>query len=512
MKLGEKLKANAKYVVLALAVALVAFGVGRCSVGDPEDDEVEDAEEAATEYTCPMHPEVRQPEMGTCPICHMDLVPADEVDGEGDSPGIHLDDYQARLAGVATTRVEEGVVTDELKVFGRVEVDEEAEVDISAWAGGRIEQLDVSASGERVQRGQRLARIYSPKLYSAQRSLVQAVENMEDAEASESQRRVEAARSSVRAARTELRLLGVDERQIDEIEETKQARETIDVFATATGTIQQRHVSAGDYVDEGERILSLAPLDTVWGQLEIYERDLRHVSVGTPVVVDVPALGEEIETRIEFISPDVGERRVARARVVLDNQEGTLKPGMYLNAGVEVSVEGEETLAVPRSAVLWTGHRSLVYLKDDEHDPPAYVPQPVKLGPRMGDRFVIEEGLSAGDVVVKRGAFRIDAELQLVSGPSMTSAVHDAGKMPLTEDETVDVPPEGVEFDPPIEQEQLPKDRELWFCDMGTVEWAQAEEGDGECPICGMDLTHREAKIEGDDGGDQQQEDHDHAH
>ncbi len=481
------------------ALVVVAFVIGRCTVGEEEgDEEAGQEEEEVSEWTCPMHPEIRQPEFGTCPICHMDLVPADAADGDSDIPSVQLSEGAARLAEVQNTRVETGPVTDELRAFGRVEVDEGAEVDIAAWTGGRIERLEISARGEEVRRGQLLARIYSPELYSSQRSLVQAVRNLERAKESESERRMRAAQASIDSARTELRLLGVDERQIDRIQETKQARETVDIYATASGTIRQRYVQSGDYVSTGDRILSLAPLDTVWGQLEIYERDLSRVSEGTPVRVEVPGLdGEEFEGRIEFISPEVDSRkRVAFARVVLPNEEGRLKPGMYLQGYVEIGADGQDTVSVPRSSVLWTGQRSLVYLYDDEQlDPPGYIAQPVKLGPRFGDRYVIEEGLEGGEVIAKRGVFRIDSELQLRGGPSMMSTVHAEGTMPLTPEEIVDVPPEGVEFNPPIDPEQLPADKELWYCDMGTVEWAQAEEGDGQCPVCGMNLTHREPQV-----------------
>ena len=486
------------------SLILVAFAIGRVTVGDPGDEEVteEEAQDVST-WTCPMHPQIQEPEFGTCPICHMDLVPADEAAD---------DDGAVELATARHTEVEVGRVTSELDVFGRIEVDEETEVDIAAWTGGRIERLEVSARGERVERGQLLARVYSPELYAAQRTLVQAVRSKQNAEETGSDRRVRAARSSIEAARTELRLLGVDTRQIDEIEESMQPRETVDIFATASGTIRQRHVQSGDYVAEGDTILSLAPLDTVWGQLEIYERDLQRVAEGMPVEVRVPALdGEKLEGRIDFISPEIdGSRRVAHARVVLPNPEGRLKPGMYLDGAIEISVEGDDILSVPRSAVLWTGHRSLVYLYDDDRERPGYLPQPVELGPRMGERYIIDEGLSAGDRVAERGAFRIDSELQLRGGASMMSTAHADEVLPVSDDETVDVPTEGVEFDPPIDPEQLPKDRDLWYCDMGTVEWAQGEEGDGECPVCGMDLTHREA--EGNDEGDPQDHDHDHDH
>ena len=110
----------------------------------------------------------------------------------------------------------------------------------------------------------------------------------------------------------------------------------------------------------------------------------------------------------------------------------------------------------------------------------------------MGDRYVIRGGLSEGDEVAVRSAFRIDSELQIRGGPTMMSAMHDEGVMPLLEGEPVDVPEEGIEFDPPIDPERLPEG--VWFCDMGTTHWAQPEKGEDQCPVCGMRLTEKVAE------------------
>ena len=498
-------------IILAIVVAFVAFGVGRWTAGgddgddDPGAHEHDGEGEEETTWTCPMHPQIQQDSFGTCPICHMDLVPMGEAGGDDEVPVVRLSEGARAMARVQHSTVEAGTVAGELDVFGTVAVDEQAEVDLSAWVGGRIERLLVSARGEEVSRGQLLARVYSPELLSAQRTLLRAIEMLEEARQADSERRLRAAQSSVDAARMELRLLGMDSRQVAQIEESGQARETVDIYATASGTVQARNVAEGDYVSTGDTILSLAALDTVWGQLEIYERDLRRVEVGAPVSIVVPALdGEELEGRITFISPEVDRRRrVALARVVLSNEEGHLRPGMYLRAKIETVVDDEEALSVPKSAVLWTGQRSLVYRYDTSLEPPGYVPQPVELGPAIGDRYIIREGLSQGDEVASRGAFRIDSELQITGGPSMMSTIHDQGAMPLSSDEIAEVPEEGVEFDPPIDPEQLPEG--VWYCDMGTTHWAQPEKGDDQCPICNMRLTEKE-------GGGQADHDHDHAH
>ncbi len=495
------------------AIVVVAFFVGRaCSPGVvAEGDGHNHAEEAgvAKEYVCPMHPQVRQSEPGTCPICFMDLVPVEGSAG-GDVPGVSLSPGAKKLARLQTVKAEAVELSRSVAVYGRVEVNETAEVDLTAWAGGRIDKLYVQAVGEKVKKGQRLARIYSPDLLAAQQTLVQAARNLESAKESGSEARGRAAQGALDAARTELRLLGMSGGQLDAVMKGGKAQEFVDIFATAAGTVRERAVSQGDWVQPGGRVLSLMALDTVWVQLDVYERDLHVVQVGQTVQVSIPALSEEaIEGRIAFIDPVIdAQKRVARARVVLKNGDARLRPGMFVTGSIEAPLlEGAALpLSVPATAVLWTGKRSLIYRVETHDGEPVYVPVAVVLGARVGDRIVIEEGLEAGDEVVTNGAFRLDASLQIRGGPTMMGTGTDAAAVdghgahaghgngePLPK---VEVTVEGGEFAPPVQAEQLPGD--VWYCDMGTVHYARGEEGDGTCPLCKMALKHKPADAGGD--------------
>ena len=503
-----------------VAVVIAAFLLGRaCATGTAAVDEHaghEHADEgAASEYVCPMHPQVRQSEPGTCPICFMDLVPVESGSAGGDVPGVSLTPGAKALARVQTSKAEAVEMARSVRVYGRVEVNETAEVDLTAWAGGRIERLYVQAVGEKVKKGQRLARIYSPDLLAAQQTLVQAARNLESAQESGSEMRARAAQAGLEAARTELRLLGMSRNQIEAVLKKRKAQEFVDIFATSAGTVRERVVSQGDWVQPGGRVLSLMALDTVWVQLDVYERDLHFVQVGQTVRLSIPALSQEAaEGEIAFIDPVIdAQKRVARARVVLKNADAQLRPGMFVTASIEAPVlDGDHLpLSVPATSVLWTGTRSLVYRVEEHDGEPVYVPAPVVLGARVGERFVIKEGLSAGDEVVTNGAFRVDASLQIRGGPTMMStemadpsghANHAPGE-PLPK---VEVSAEGAEFDPPVQAEQLPDD--VWYCDMGTVHYARGEEGDGTCPLCNMKLKHKPAG--GDD--DSERDGGEHAH
>ena len=504
--------------VLAVGM-LVAFGIGRWTGGGGGDaassEKSAGTEEEPQQYTCPMHPEVRSDDPNdTCPICGMDLVEVKEGQkgaGESSIPSINLPKDALKVAKVRTDFVERRRLSREIETYGRVEVAEEAETDLTSWVRGRIEHLDIRATGQKVRRGQRIARLYSPKLESVQKELLQALKTAERAKGQaegSSSARVRSARAAVEAARARLRVLGMKTRQIDAIVEERKVRDVVDVYAETGGTVKMRHAFEGDWVDVGDSIASLHGLDTVWVQLEVYEEDLPFIEEGTPVQVSVPARpGVDIQGRIDFIDPVVDPTDgTAEARVVVSNADGNLPPGTDVRGRVTAAIEGEPPpLSVPETAILWTGPRSVVYRYDRRMDPPSFVPQEVVLGPTAGDRRVIRKGLEKGDEVAVNGAFQLDAELQIRGEPSMMTGLPPSQQV-LPD---VEVPEGGKEFKPPISPDQVPEGH--WYCPMDTVHWVQPDEAE-ECPVCGMFLEQKKSEEGATKDGEQMSghEGHDH--
>jgi len=435
---------------LTLAVILLlgygAYGVGRwvergtehhhVPTGAAETDEahseIEDEVEepsASTEYVCPMHPQIRQDHMGDCPICFMALVAIDSSAGDSGLPVVRMSETARALAGVRTEPARRDAARSGLEVFGRVMVDESSRSEIAAWIAGRVERLYVDTTGARVRRGQRLVRIYSPDLLVAQQTLLHAHAMRERALESGQASRVQTADAAYRAAHSSLRLLGIQEDQIDAIVASGVASETIDIRSTGAGTVIERRVTEGDYVMVGSPLLSVANLDRVWVQVEVFERDLSRLAVGQTVRIRAEgARGRVLEGTIAFIDPVLDRsRRVATARVEVENRDGVLMPDMYVEAVIDTTDGVADTrppIMVPASAVLWTGSRSLVYVMDAMENPPIFDPVEVVLGPRVGDRYVIESGLWDGEQVVVSGAFRIDATLQIRGGRSLMNRPH----------------------------------------------------------------------------------------
>lgn len=414
------MKRKTLFFIFAGAAALLLAGIWIGRTTGPEmvhagasDEHVHEA--AETVWTCSMHPQVRQPGPGQCPICGMDLIPAasgaaDEV--EGDPPRLVLSERAAALIEVRTWPVERREIEREIRLAGMVGFDERRVGTISARFPGRLEQLHVNFTGAYVKRGEPMAEIYSPTLISAQEELLQAG-RMQDPES-----------ALLSAARDRLRLLGLSDEQIGEIEENGKVLDRITISSPLSGIVTERLASEGSYVETGQAIYSVVDLSELWVNLEAYESDLTWLSVGQSVTfVTQTRPGERLDGTIAFIDPVVNESsRTANIRVDLEEPKEWLKPGMFVRGIVyaELGDEGEDPpLVIPATAPLITGERAIVYVKVPDTDAPAFEAREIVLGPKTRDHYVVADGLREGDLVVTRGSFQIDSELQIRGRPSM---------------------------------------------------------------------------------------------
>lgn len=364
-----------------------------------------------TIWTCSMHPQIRSGEPGKCPICGMDLIPLESADVGENPNALEMSEYAMKLANVQTQKVGTGTEERELRLNGKVTIDERNAYTQSTHVPGRIEKLLVNFTGEEVQRGQALAVVYSPELITAQEELLQAY----------------AIRNSqpelFEAAKQKLRNWRIGENQINRILETGKATDRFTITADVGGVVTEKLVELGDYVDRGMSLYQIADLSQVWVLFDLYERTIGMVEKGDEVEFTVASLpGETFEGTIDFIDPLLdSQTRVATARVEISNRNNKLKPGMFVTGVITASGSGsfQEGLTVPKSAVLWTGKRSVVYVNQGMTSNPSFVMREVVLGKPLGDFYVVKEGLSVGDDVVVNGTFTVDAAAQLAGKPSM---------------------------------------------------------------------------------------------
>lgn len=361
-------------------------------------------------WTCSMHPQIMQPESGDCPICGMDLIPA-----ENNSVGLSADQFRLSENAMALANIQTSIVgagsnnETSINLSGKITENEEQNVIQVSYFSGRIERLFINSTGEKVNKGQLLAEIYSPELFAAQQELITtaSIKNTQP--------------ELYKAVRNKLKLLKISEKQINQIENTEKIITDFPIYATVSGTVSEKLIAQGATVKQGEAILKIANLNTVWANFDVYENQIDLFKKGQDVVVTTNANpNKKIESKIDFIDPILNkETRTLKLRVVLENKDGFLKPGMFAEASIKKSENNiNETLSIPASAVLWTGKRSVVYLKTAKVEP-VFEMQQITLGNKIGDSYQVLEGLHNGDEIVTNGTFTVDAAAQLQGKKSM---------------------------------------------------------------------------------------------
>ncbi len=365
----------------------------------------------STIWTCAMHPQIRMSEPGKCPICGMELIPlAQNSTSSIDPDAIHLSKEAAQLANVLTSVVSKQKPVKEVRLYGKVQADERLLQSQVAHVPGRIERLAVNFTGEAVVKGQVLAQIYSPELITAQQELLEASKTKQSQPA------------LYEAAKEKLRQWKLTDTQISTIEESGIAQNTIEVVSNTNGIVTARRVNTGDYVSQGTVLFYIADLSKVWVMFDAYESDLQFLRKGEKISFTLQSLpGTKFTGNIVFIDPVIDPvTRVAKVRVETGNQSGKLKPEMFAT-GIAFSSLDEYSgnFVIPRSAVLWTGKRSVVYVKEPGTDEPAFKIREIELGPMLGESYVVMNGLSGGEEIVTSGTFSVDAAAQLEGKPSM---------------------------------------------------------------------------------------------
>ena len=409
-------------IVIYIGILVVGVLLGWLLFGGSSNEEIDhnhDAVAATNQiWTCSMHPQIMQPEPGDCPICGMDLIPA-----ESGSDGLMADQFKLTenamaLANIQTTVVGKGNVEgNTIKLSGKIAENEEANAVQVSYFAGRIERLNVSFTGEEVRKGQLLATIYSPELYAAQQELITAASLKESQPA------------LYKAVRNKLKLWKLSENQINQIEETGKVKENFPVYATVSGTVTEKLVEQGDYIKQGQPLLKIANLNTVWGNFDVYENQIDRFKKGQEVMITTNAYpNKEFKGKVDFIDPVLNTKtRTVTLRVVLSNKDDVFKPGMFVTANIEGSTaKNDEVLSIPASSVLWTGERSVVYLKTNP-DQPIFEMREIKLGNQIGNEYEVVEGLFVGNEIVTNGTFTVDAAAQLQGKKSMMNK--DGGKV-----------------------------------------------------------------------------------
>jgi len=444
------------------AIIAVAMGLGWALRGCGREPATETgataAQEVGREWTCSMHPQIRQPKPGQCPLCGMDLVPVATRSprSEGGERELVLSPAARKLAEVETAVVERKFVSSEIRMVGKIAYDETRVRDVALLTEGQVTRLFVNYVGVPVKKGEHLAEVYSPEVLAASKELLVARQGG----------------VPVEAVRRKLQLLGVSDEQIDRLLESGQPAHSFTLYSPIDGVLTEMGTYEGGWLDRGEKLGRIADNQTVWALLDAYESDIGFIHYGQPVSLTVEALpGRTFTGFVAFIPPELNENtRAIRVRLNVPNPAGALKPGMFVRAllDVKMTVDGTEIapdlagkwicpmhpeitgdqagacsicgmdlvtaeslgfvnpdavtseapLVIPATAPLLTGKRAIVYVAVAGREG-AYEGREIELGPRAGDSYIVKSGLKEGEAVVTRGNLKIDSSVQILGKPSM---------------------------------------------------------------------------------------------
>ena len=319
---------------------------------------------------------------------------------------VHLTASQLRQFGITFGTVEVRPLTSEVRAAGVVTADETKIAQVASRVDGFIERLYVDFTGEAVRRGQPLLEIFSPELVAAQQELLLAVELQRNIGAGNVPGVPEGS-NLVEAAKRRLRSWEISDAQIDELLRSGRVRRTLAVHSPTAGVVLEKKVVQGQAIAAGDPLYTIADLSGLWIDVQLREADASSVRVGSGVDVELAGLaGRTFKGRVEYVYPALNEEtRAVRARVVVGNAGGVLKPGMY--ATVRVTTPGRSALTVPTSAVLRTGERNVVFVDMGAGE---LMPHEVELGRAAGDHTEVLSGVDAGQRVVTSAQFLLDSE------------------------------------------------------------------------------------------------------
>jgi Cu(I)/Ag(I) efflux system membrane fusion protein len=400
-----------KSIIIPIVTAIVGLFLGYLIFHTNSKDEntLQSSDQISEIWTCSMHPQIKRNEPGDCPICGMDLIPLSNA--ESTNPmAIKMSPTAMQLANVQTAIVQKTNAEKTIRLNGKVQADERYVSSQTSHIAGRVERLLVNFTGETVSKGQVLAYVYSPELISAQKELF------------ESKKLIELQPQLFESAKNKLRNWKLSDKTIDKIVSTNKIIENFPIRADRSGVVTSKMVNLGDYLNQGSAIYEIADLTKLWIWFDVYERDLNWVKKGSKIQYSFNSYkGTELLGIIQFVEPSINPlTRTVRARIDLKNRNGKYKPEMFVTGKVQSQITTQnKEISIPKTAVMWTGERSIVYVKNSTEIGTSFMLEEVTLGESLGESIIVKKGLNIGDEIVVNGTFSVDAAAQLAGKPSM---------------------------------------------------------------------------------------------
>ncbi|MBE3669699.1 efflux transporter periplasmic adaptor subunit [Vibrio navarrensis] len=347
-------------------------------------------------WVAPMDPNYKRDKPGKSPM-GMDLIPvyADDLAGANDKPGtVKIDPSVENNLGVKTATVELAKLSPRIETVGYIAFDESQLWQTNVRVSGWVEKLYINAVGEQVKKGDVLFTLYSPELVKAQEELLNAKRTGRD--------------GLVKGATERLLSLGVDREQINQVIRRGKASQTIEIKALANGVIASLNIREGGYLSPAQAVISAGPLNEVWVDAEVFERQAHWLTNGSQASMTLDALpGKAWQGEVDYVYPILDPKtRTLRMRLKFANPNGELKPNMFANITLQ-PVSDSEVLTVPKSSVIRSGGMTRVVLAQGEGK---YRSARIETGREADDKVEVLQGLNQGDRIVTSAHFMLDSE------------------------------------------------------------------------------------------------------
>ena len=299
-----------------------------------------------------------------------------------------------------------------IRTVGRVAVDERKLAKVTIKFHGWIERLFVSATGDHVKKGQQLFTIYSPDLVATQEEYLLALQGRKQMGESEFPEVARGSQDLLEATKRRFQLWDITTDHVRELEKTGKVLKALPIHSPITGTVIKKEALAGAHVDPGQELYTIADLSHIWILADIYEYELSFVKAGQQAAVTLSYDPSTVLTgHVSFIYPTLDPKtRTAKVRFELNNRGEMLKPDMYANVELRVSLGTK--LAIPQEAIIESGQKQVVFL---HHGGGKLEPRLIKTGVKTGEWTEVLEGLKEGEHVVTSANFLIDSESRLKS-------------------------------------------------------------------------------------------------
>ncbi|MCJ2376141.1 efflux RND transporter periplasmic adaptor subunit [Vibrio sp. ZSDZ34] len=376
-------------------------------------------------WVAPMDANYRRDQPGKSPM-GMDLVPvyASDLSGENEEAGtVTISPSVENNLGVKTALVKQEKLSPRIETVGYVAFDDSLVWQTNVRTTGWVEKLNVNAIGEQVKKGDVLFTLYSPELVKAQEELLNAYRAGH--------------KGLIRGATDRLVSLGVDPSQIRQIVKANQASQTIEIKAIADGVIASLNIREGGYLSPAQTVISAGPLNDVWVDAEVFERQSHWITANSKASMTLDAIpGQKWQGVVDYIYPILDPKtRTLRVRLKFANPKGELKPNMFANIALQPE-SSESVLTIPRSSVIRSGDMTRVVLSQGDGK---YRSARIEVGREAGEKIEVIQGLNENDRIVTSAHFMIDSESSQSADLSRINGVEPTAESAWAKGEITDV-------------------------------------------------------------------------